>query len=207
MFKKIFSALCLATVILLAANQAEAYGAPKIILIVDSPTWTFSDPEKAYVEVEESLEKIFGETHPYKLVPREETEAYVQIYREEHDLITSTEAEEGKDIETYLKKKDFYNICTYFDSDYIIYARVTNTSPQNSEGFATKSKKTNVVLDFRVWSNAKKDFPYYKRVTSKGSSTAFLRGSASASRALKKGLRKGLREVEKDASKILAAMQ
>ena len=208
MLKKIFTVFCMAAVILFVANgQASAWGKSKLVFIFDSPIGTFSDPEKAHELVEESLAKILGDTLSYEIIPATETEGFVQTYREEHGLITSTGAEEGKGTEVYLKNADFNNICANFDGDYIIYTRVTNTAPQSSSGILTKSKKTNVVLDFRVWSKAKREFLYTKRVTSKGSSTAFYKGSGSASRALVKGLKKGLSAVEKDADKIRAAMK
>lgn len=204
MLKKIFSALCLAMLIF-ATNTASAENEPKIVLIFDAPTGTFSEPEKIYTLVENSLAKILDST-PYEIVPASETEGYVQIYREEHDLITSTGAEEGNAVEVYLKKEDINNICTNFKGDFLIYTRVTSTAPKFSAGIFSMSQSTNVVLDFRVWSNSKKDFSYMKRVTTKGTSTAIYAGVGSATRALEKGLRKGLKEVEKDSAKIKLAI-
>lgn len=206
MLKKIFSVLCMAVIFLAANSQVSAEGTPKVVVIFDAPTGTFSEPEKAYNLVETSLANIMGKYMEYELVPASETEGYVQIYREEHDMITSTDAEEGRAIEVYLKKDDLDEICKYFGGDYIIYTRVTSTAPQISVGIFSASQKINVVLDFRVWSNAKKDFSYMKRVTSRGSSTAIYAGLGSASRALEKGLRKSLQEIEKDATKIRTAM-
>ena len=205
MLKKILSVLCMATVILFAA-QSQAF-ATKLVVILDAPTGTFSEPEKVYALVETSLSKILGKSMSYEIIPPADTEGYVQIYREEHDLIISTGAEEGSYDEKWLKKKDIDNICTHFGGDYIIYTRVTSTAPKVSVGFFSASQKTNVVLDFRVWSNEKKDFSYMKRATATGSSTAVYAGIGSSSRALEKALKKNLQEIEKDASKIRAAME
>ena len=204
MLKNFFSILCMTAVILFAA-QSQAYAA-KVVIVFDSPTGTFSDPEKAYSLVEDSLEKILGDYMSYEIVPATETEGYVQIYREEHDMIISTGAEEGKTKEAYFKKEDIDNICKHFGGNNLIYIRFTNTTPKISIGIFSTSQKTNVVIDFRVWSNSKKDFSYMKRVTTKGSSTAIYAGIGSDSRALQKGLKKGLQEIEKDADKIRESM-
>ena len=204
MLKKIFSVLCMATVILFAATSQVA--AAKIVIISDTPTGTFSEPEKAYKAIENTLSKILGKNSGHEIIPAGETESYVQIYREEHDLIQSTGAEQGSYIEQYLKMKDLDNICQYYGGDYIVYTRVTSTIPKIAIGVFSASQKVNVVLDFRVWSNSTKDFTYRRRFTTTGSSTAVYAGLGSSTRALEKGLRKGLQEVEKEASKVRAAM-
>ena len=204
MLKKVFSVLCMATVILFAATSQAA--AAKIVVISDTPTGTFSEPEKAYQAVENTLSNILGKDSTHEIIPASETEGYVQIYREEHDLVASTGAEQGSNVEYYLKKEDLDNICQYYGGDYLIYTRVTSTVPKISVGIFSASQKVNVVLDFRVWSNSKKDFTYMKRATTTGSSTAIYAGLGSATRALEKGLRKGLQEVEKEASKVREAL-
>ena len=204
MLKKIFTALCMAAVIVFAA-QTQAYAA-KIVMILDAPTGTFTEPEKVYSLVENMMNNMLKNSVDYEIIPPSDTENYVQIYREEHDMISSTGADEGQHDEKWLKKEDLNNICTYFGGDYIIYTRVTSTAPKVSVGFFSASQKMNVVTDFRVWSNAKKDFSYMKRATTSGSSTAIYAGIGSSSRALEKGLNKGLQEIEKDKNKIIAAM-
>ena len=176
-------------------------------MIFDTPTGTFSEPEKVYQLVQDTLGNILkSSAADYEILPPDATEGYVQIYREEHDLIVSTGAEEGEHVEKWLKMEDLDNICTHFGGDYIVYTRVTNTAPKISVGFFSASQKTNVVTDFRVWSNSKKDFAYMKRTTMTGTSTAIYAGIGSSARALEKGLRKGLLEIERDASKIRAAL-
>lgn len=204
MLKKIFTALCMAAVIVFAA-QTQAYAA-KIVMILDAPTGTFTEPEKVYSLVENMMNNMLKNSVDYEIIPPSDTENYVQIYREEHDMISSTGADEGQHDEKWLKKEDINNICTHFGGDYIIYTRVTSTAPKVSVGFFSASQKMNVVTDFRVWSNAKKDFSYMKRATTSGSSTAIYAGIGSSSRALEKGLTKGLQEIEKDKNKIIAAM-
>lgn len=205
MLRKIFSALCMAAVILFAA-QTQAHAA-KIVMIFDAPTGTFSEPEKVYRLVQDTLGNILADSATdYEILSPADTENYVQIYREENDLITSIGAEEGERVEAYFKMEDIDNICTHFGGDYLIYTRVTNTVPKVSVGIFSASQITNVVTDFRVWSNSKKDFAYMKRVTATGKSTAIYAGIGSSSRALDKGLKKGLLEIELDADKIKAAL-
>lgn len=205
MLKKIFSVLCMAAMILFAANS-QAYAA-KVVVLLDAPTGTFTEPEKVYSMVEETLGKILQNSSAYEILPPGETENYIQIYREEHDMISSSGADEGQHDEKWFKKEDINNICTHFGGDYTIYIRVTSTAPKVSAGLFSVSQKVNVVTDFRVWSNVNKDFSYMKRATMQGASTAIYVGIGSSSRALEKGLKKGLQEIEKDAAKIRAAME
>ena len=192
--------------VILFAAQTQAHAA-KIVMIFDAPTGTFSEPEKVYQLVQDTIGNILADSATdYEILSPADTENYVQIYREEHDLITSIGAEEGDRVEAYFKMEDIDNICTHFGGDYLIYTRVTNTVPKVSVGFFSASQITNVVTDFRVWSNSKKDFAYMKRVTATGKSTAIYAGIGSSSRALDKGLKKGLLEIERDADKIKSAL-
>ncbi len=176
-------------------------------MIFDAPTGTFSEPEKVYRLVQDTLGNILADSATdYEILSPADTENYVQIYREENDLITSIGAEEGERVEAYFKMEDIDNICTHFGGDYLIYTRVTNTVPKVSVGIFSASQITNVVTDFRVWSNSKKDFAYMKRVTATGKSTAIYTGIGSSARALEKGLKKSLLEIERDADKIKAAL-
>ncbi len=204
MLKKLFSVLCIATVFLFVANSQAS--AAKVAVVLDAPTGTFTEPEKIYKHVHDLLDKILQDSSGYEILLPSDTESYVQVYREENDMISSTGADEGEHDEQWFKKKDIDNICKHFGGNYLIYIRITSTAPKTSIGWFTSSKKINVVTDFRVWSNSKKDFVYMKRATTTGSSTTIY-GEGSSSRALEKGLKKGLQEIEKDASKILEAMQ
>lgn len=205
MLKKVFSVLCMAAVILFAANS-QAYAA-KVVVLLDAPTGTFTEPEKVYSLVEETLDKVLQKSSAYEILPPSDTENYIQIYREEHDMISSSGADEGAHDEKWFKKEDINNICAHFGGNYVVYIRVTSTAPKVSVGLFSNSQKMNVVTDFRVWSNVKKDFAYMKRATTQGSSTAIYAGMGSSSHALEKGLKKGLAEIEKDAAKIRAAME
>ena len=204
MMKKIFSTLLMAVMILAVAN-GQAFAEKKVAILLDAPTGMFSEPEKVYASVQATLDKILQSSREFEILPIEETSSYLQIYREENDLV-STVTTEGVPVEAFLKKEDVAKICQHFGSDYVIYTRVSSTIPTVSVGLFRASQKVNVIMDFRVWSDAKQDFAYTKRTTTKGSSTAIYAGIGSASRAVDKGLKKGLQEVEKDSSKVRAAM-
>ncbi|MBO4401883.1 MAG: hypothetical protein J5809_08575 [Selenomonadaceae bacterium] len=204
MLKKIFSTLCMAVMLLFIANSSAA-AETKIAVVLDAPTGMFSEPEKVYSIVQQTLDKILKGAD-YEILPVSDTADYVQIYREENDL-TSAVTPEGIAVENFLKKEDINKIGKHFGADYVIYTRVSSTAPKVSTGLFTASQKVNVILDFRVWSDSKQDFNYTKRATTTGSSTAIYAGIGSASRALEKGLKKGLQEVEKDAVKVRAAME
>lgn len=206
MLKKFFSILCVAIFFLFAVNSQAC--AAEVVIVLDAPVSTFSEPESVCQMVENSLEEILGEYRSYEIVLPSETENYVRLYREENDLIFSTGAEEGKETEYYLKKADFDNICKHFKGKHLIYIRFTSTAPRYvvAHGLLYTSQKTNVVMDFRVWSNRKKDFTYMRRVEAKGSSTSVLGFFPSTSRSLRKGLRKILKEIENDEAKIRVAL-
>lgn len=203
MLKKIFSAIFLTVMILFAANNPVS-AEKNVAIILDAPTGMFSDPDKVYDAVQTSLTNILGSTG-YNILPIDETASYLQIYREENNL-TDAVTTEGVAVESFLKKNDIDKLCQHFGSDYVIYTRVSSTAPTFSAGLFSASQKVNVIMDFRVWSNAKKDFSYMKRTTTKGTSTAIYAGIGSSSRALDKGLKKGLEEIEKDKVKIITAM-
>jgi len=191
--------------ILITANNS-AFAEKKVAIILDAPTGMFSEPEKVYTAVQTSLNNILQNSSEYNILPIEDVSSYVQIYREENDL-TETVTTEGVAVESFLKKSDVDKICKHFESDYVIYTRISTTAPKVSVGLFSASQKVNVILDFRVWSNDKQDFSYMKRTTTQGKSTAIYAGIGSSSRALDKGVKKGLQEIEKDASKVRAAME
>lgn len=206
MLKKLLSILCMATVILFVVNNsALAEGTPKVVVVLEAPIGTFSEPERINTLIQTSLDNILAEMD-CNVLPISETENYVLIYREENNLIASNGAEEGDATTFYFKKDDINNICKHFGGDYVIYTRVTSTAPKFSAGFFSISQKTNVVLDFRVWSSNKKDFSYMRRVTTNGSSTTVLIGIGSFTRAFEKALNKNLQVIENDASKIREAL-
>ena len=187
MLKKLFSLALIAAILLFSANNfvsaAEKIEVAKVAVIIEPPVESFEKPEIVYDSIDQTVNKIFKNSSNYKIESIDETAGYVQIYREDNEI----------DAETFLKKSDIEAICQNIGSDFIVYLRISGTSPKTfSESILGTPSK--VILDFRVWSDNKKDFTYTKRVT-KTDDYSF-----------EKSLTKGLQEIEKDAGKVRAAM-
>lgn len=210
MLKKIFSVLCTVAVIIFAAHSSASANAVSVVL--DTPEGQFAEPEKVYTAVQNTLDNIFKNA-PFEVKSVSECDAYVQIYREENDRagISETNYDYASARDLTFKKADIQNMCNHFGDDYLVYIRVATTNPRSTGGVFTSGRKVNVITDFRIWSRVKNDFVYMARKTTVGGSdtvniSIFGRGSGSTEHAVEKGLLKGLAEVEKDKSKILAAM-
>ena len=198
MFKNLLSIVLAAMMIVVTSNvafAADSDGKTTVAVVLDTPGGMFSEPEKVYATIQESLDKIFQSSPQYKILPIGETDSYVQIYREENDLTVNVDTGHTgvaqRDLS--LKKEDVNKICKHFGADYVIYTRVTTTAPRMSMGFMSMGQKVNVTLDFRVWSDNKSDFTYTKRAMTTGSSkTIYAGGMGSSSHAVEKGLKKRL---------------
>lgn len=214
MLKKIFSVLCAVAVIIFTATpQAQAMGDIKVGVILDTPAGNFSEPEKVYTTTQATLDLIFKNDTQFDVMGVSECDSYVQIYREEIGLAATYDDTNYSTAQRDLtfKKEDIAKMCDHFDTNYVVYIRVSTTHPRSTGGVFTSGQKVNVVTDFRIWSRAKNDFVYVRRATTTGSSNTvnisiFGRGSGSAEHAVEKGLKKGLKEIEKDAAKIREAM-
>jgi len=186
MLKNIFSLALIAAILFFVNNNvsaAENVKVSKVAVIIEPPVESFEKPEIIYNSIEQTVNKIFKNAPNYKLDPIDETAGYVQVYREDNAL----------NADTFLKKSDIDTICKNIESDFIVYLKISGTAPKTF-GESILGAQAKVVLDFRIWSNDKKDFTYTKRVT-KTDDYSF-----------EKSLAKGLQEVEKDAAKIRAAM-
>ncbi len=208
MLKRIFSVLCAAAVIMFAANsQAHA---TSVSVVLDTPSGYFAEPEKVYQTVQTSLDTIFGNSPEFEVRSVSECDAYVQIYREELNRTDNWDSSYGGDNQRdlSLKKEDVAKIADHFGDDYLIYVRVSSTAPRYTGGMFSSGQKVNVTLDFRIWSREKRDLVYTKRAITTGkSNTIYFAGGGSTEHAIEKGLKKGLQDIEKEASKIKAAME
>ena len=209
MLKKIFSVLCAVAVIIFTATpQAQAMGDIKVGVILDTPAGNFSEPEKVYTTTQATLDLIFKNDTQFDVMGVSECDSYVQIYREEIGLAATYDDTNYSTAQRDLtfKKEDIAKMCDHFDTNYVVYIRVSTTHPRSTGGVFTSGQKVNVVTDFRIWSNRKKDFTYMKRLTAKGSSTTVLDFFPSTARSLRKGLRKVLQEIENDEAEIRIAL-
>lgn len=221
MKKKILGFMLAATMFATSAEAAQ------INTIVDTGSGMFAEPEKIYNEIDETLKSWFlpsekemkemtfsqrmalkkGEQHV--LVPISESDAIVQIYREEKGAAVSTDqmvtGMQARDIT--ITKEDLANLSAELGSDYIMYFRVTNTVPTVSVGFMSAGQKTNVTTDFRVWDAKQQKYVFVKRYVTTGSSSSFYAGVGSASNAVKDGLEKALKQINKDKAKIIEVVK
>ena len=197
MIQKIISLMFILMILL---NGQKIYAAPEttVAVILELPHAVLSEPQIVHKNLDETLNKIFGDYSRFKIIPVEETSLYFQLYLEENDLLNS--------FDSYLKKENLSELDQYFESDYLIYVRVSNGISKFSAGLFSASQKVNVTTDFRVWSEEKSDYVYLKRFQETGKSTSVYVGIGSAEHAIEKGLKKALKQIEKDAVKIRAAM-
>lgn len=204
MFKTLIFTICVNT---------QVSAASSLSVVLDTPAGAFSEPEKVYETVQKSLDKIFKGA-PFEVKSVGECDTYVQIYREENGLAGAYDEAAGGDFNRDLtfKKADLAKMCDYFQDPNLVYIRVSTTRPRHTGGVFTSGVKINVILDFRIWDNAKNDFVYIKRATTTGGSDTvniggiFGGGSGSAENAIEEGLKKSLKEIEKDKAKIIASI-
>ena len=181
----------------------------KVSVILDTPSSSFASPEKIYKTVDSSLSKIFQNNSKYDIQSLGDTDAYVQLYREDKNRAATVDngiITSSGERDLSLTREDLPELCSHFESDYMIYIRVANSTPTLTGSVFSAGQKVNVTLDFRIWSVAKNDFVYLKRYVTTGSSSSFYIGMGSSVRAINKALKKGLSEIEKDAANILAVM-
>ncbi len=143
------------------------------------------------------------------LVPISDSDAIVQIYREEKgaamssdQMVTGTQTRN-----MIITKYDLAKLSKELKADYILYFRVTNTVPTVSVGFFSAGQKTNVTTDFRVWDAAQQNYVFVKRYVTTGSSSSFYAGVGSSSNAVKDGLEKALKQIDKDKSQIIEVVK
>ena len=177
----------------------------QVSIVLDSSGGVFSEPESVYKMVNKTVAKIFQGTN-YKVIPIEKTDADVQIYKEEHDIVETSSTDKNVP-DRSLKMADLKNLGEQFDSEFVVYVRIVSSAPQATEGMMSSGQKSNVSMDFRIYSVAKEDYIYKKRSVRTGKSDSFYKGSGSSKRALEKGLKKDLAEVEKEIAQIHAAMK
>lgn len=214
-------------VFLAASMYVSSAEAAQINTIIDTGSGMFAEPEKIYTKIDNTIRGWFfpsedelknltfsqkqalkkGEQHV--LIPVSESDAIVQIYREEKGAAVNTDTmvtgAQARDIT--ITKEDFANLSKELGADYIMYFRVTNTVPTISVGFMSAGQKTNVTTDFRVWDAKQGNYVFVKRYVTTGSSSSFYAGVGSASNAVKDGLEKALKQIDKDKAKIIAVVK
>ena len=133
MLRKIFSAFVLALTLTIL-NVGSAFAAT-VAVVIDTPAGIFSAPEIVNANLYATLDKIFDGTTNFDFLSHDETNAYVQIYREENDLVTSLNNETGFVTLKPFKQEDYAGLCNYLGADYLIFTNVTGSAPTFAGGF------------------------------------------------------------------------
>lgn len=198
--------LTMAALVYMMTASAEA---AQINTIIDTGSGMFAEPEKVYTEIDNAVKGWFPAKSGHTFVPTSDSDAIVQIYREEKgSTINSDEMVAGTQArDVSMTKDDLAHLSNELGSDYIIYFRVTNTVPTFTTGFMSAGQKTNVTTDFRIWDVKGAKYAFVKRYQTTGSSSSFYMGAGSASNAVKNGLEKALKQISADKAKIVAAVQ
>lgn len=224
MFKKRFGKII--GTFLAVSMFAVSAEAAQINMIVDSGSGMFAEPEKVYETIDETIKgwffpseeemksMTFSERRALKnnnhvFVPTADSDAIVQIYREEKEMTVNYDDSmingmQARDIG--MTKQDLMNLSEELGADYIFYFRVTNSIPRISMGVWTMKQTVNVVTDFRVWDAKQQQYTFIKRYQNKGKSSV-VAGHDYDSRAVEKGLKKALEQIGEDKDKIIAAIK
>lgn len=218
--KKILNKVIAMTFIL--CLMVATVNAAQINTIIDTGSGMFAEPEKVYEEIDKHVKGWFGQSEQqtlyerlhsnektFKLIPAADSDAVVQIYREEKgsamsmDMIYS--GMQNRDIT--MTREDLEKLSEELGADYIAYFRVTSSMPTYTMGMFSAGQKTNVTTDFRIYDKVKNQYVFAKRYQTTGSSsTVMSTGFGSAGNAVKDGLIKALKEIDKDKDKILASV-
>ena len=201
--------------------------AAQINTIIDTGSGMFAEPEKVYSEIDATVKSWFYPSESemkdmnfkerlqlkdavhHTIVPTADSDAVVQIYREEKgaasNMDTMVTGDQARDVS--MTRDDLANLSKELGADYIIYFRVTNSAPTITVGFMSAGQKTNVTTDFRVWEAKQEKYVFIKRYQTTGKSSSFYMGMGSASHAVQKGLDKALEQITKDKDKILEVIK
>ena len=224
--KKAVIAKCLG--VLLAVNiLACSAEAARINTVIDTTSGMYGDPESVYNEIdytvkswffpsEEEMKKMtFSQRtalengNQHVLVPFSESDAIVQIYREEKaaaiirgQAVSDLQPFTGMQVlDTTINKEDLVKLSPRLGADYILYFKVTNNVP----AYISDSQKVNVTTDFRVWDAKIGDYVFAKRYVTAGFARTRHYGLGSPSDAIRSGLIQALDQIDKD--KIIALLK
>lgn len=201
--------------------------ATQINTIIDTGSGMWSEPEKVYSEVDNRIKNWFGVSDKEKrelnfkerlalenknnliFIPTDDSDAVVQIYREERDRTVASDGMITGMIERdiSLNKEDLKVLSKELKSDYIFYFRITNSLPTYSKDFFSNIQKVNMITDFRIWDVKQEKYVFLKRYQTTGSSKSFDFGYGSTEHAIKKGLKKAFEKIEKDKEQIIAVVK
>lgn len=180
----------------------------RVAVIIDTPGGAHYEPEAVYKYTQLAVKNILASHSELQMLPLENVDAYVQIYREEKGIDLPVADETTIFTRFALKRANLIELGDLLKAKYIFYVRVTSSMQKFSAHMLKNSKRANVITDFRIWSQDKKNFVYAKRYVVTTSSRAFLvLFSGSSYHAVSKGVKKAFSKIEADLPQLQAAIR
>lgn len=184
--------------------QSRPVDRERIAVIIDTPGGSHAEPEAVQKSALAVVKEILEGKDQFYILPTDNVDAYVQIYREEHDIdMPVADAVANLNVKPALKRSNLFELGNFLKSKYIFYVRVTTGSPARSISIIESSRRMNVSTDFRIWSQGKRNFIYAKRYQATGVSKSYFSIlSGSSYHAAQKGTGKAFSEIRTDLETI-----
>lgn len=205
MFRKLFLASFL-TVLFSFGIFGFSQGAnaqSTVAIILDAPA-IYADNEKLQKTVPSFAQKNFP-APKFAVLPFEEAQTQVKIYREENNLVAlqqDIDYQAADQSRIPLKQKDLLALGKSLHADYILLLVLSNTPPRMASGFFDVSYKTTITVDIRLFDVKTNKYIYLKQIRKDGKSTAILGGLPSFNNAYNNAVEKALKEIVIDTSNI-----
>ena len=177
-----------------ANAQFDASTAKRIVVFLDAPM-TYADNEKIRTLVPAKSKLLFPRPK-YDLVPYDDAQMALKIYREEHDMTINNYTVKN------LKIADIQALGKGAKADYAMVLIVRNSYPRVSSGFMSVSFKTTVTCDIRILNVTSGQYVLSKQIVKDGTSTSYMGGIPSFDNAYSEALEKALSEVQVDHAKL-----
>lgn len=154
--------------------QSKPIDRERIAVIIDTPAGSHAEPEAIYKAARSLMGEILKNKDQFYILPLENVDAYVQIYREEHDLdVPVSDAVSNSGVKPALKRANLLELGNFLKSKYIVYIRITTGAPSRTTSIVESARRMNVSTDFRIWSQEKRNFIYAKRYQLTGVSKSY----------------------------------
>ena len=180
----------------------------RVAVIIDTPGGTTYEPDAVYNSTKKLMKNVLESQPGLQMLPIENVDAYVQIYREENNLDEPNADGVRAFVKPALKRTNLNELGDFLKAKYIFYIRITSSTPQNSNGIFIAGKRANASTDFRIWSQDKKNFVYAKRyMATAASNTYFAFFGGSSYNAVNKGVKKAFSKIEADLPQLQASIK
>ena len=180
----------------------------RVAVIIDTPGGTTYEPDAVYNSTKKLMKNVLESQPGLQMLPIENVDAYVQIYREENDIDVPAADGFPAQVKPALKRANLNELGDFLKAKYIFYIRITSSAPQKSSGIFIAGKRANASTDFRIWSQDKKNFVYAKRYMATAASNTYLAWFGGSSyNAVSKGVKKAFSKIEADLPQLQAAIR